>query len=75
MLDVGNVFTQSGARVLRLSTATLLASADSFAGAAALNDTDKAKLLEDHFIGNFVSKIGDGGGCMVRLGGLLLRTA
>ena len=78
-LDVGNVFTQSGARVFRIvNRATLLASADSFTGgpgAVALDDTDKAKLLEDHFIGNFVSKIGDGGGCMVRLGGLLLRTA
>ena len=75
-LDVGNVFTQSGARVFRIvNRATLLASADSFDRAAALNDTDKAKLLEDHFIGNFVSKICYGGGCMVRLGGLLLRTA
>lgn len=75
-LDVGNVYTQSGARVFRIvDRATLLASANSFAGAAPLDDTAKAKLLEDHFIGNFVSKIGDGGGCMVRLGGLLLRTA
>ena len=75
-LDVGNVFTQSGARVFRIvDRDTLLASANSFAGAAPLDDTAKAKLLEDHFIGNFVSKIGDGGGCMVRLGGLLLRTA
>ena len=48
-LDVGNVFTQSGARVFRIvNRATLLASADSFDRAAALDDT--AKALEDHFI-------------------------
>ena len=75
-LNVGNVFTQSGARVFRIvNRATLLTSADSFNGAAALDDDARAKLLEDHFIGTFVSKIGDGGGCMVRLGALLLRTA
>ena len=79
-LNVGNVFTQSGARVFRIvNRATLLASANSFngggGGAAALDDDARAKLLEDHFIGTFVSKIGDGGGCMVRLGALLLRTA
>lgn len=70
--DSSGAYTFLGANVFSVVTRDVLLRTP---GMSALTSNEKMKQLENRFIGTYVSKIEDGGGCMVSLGVVLTPTA